>query len=84
MKVRDSTPQGRPRIEEVVERVENSRNLVQDGKNDEVELEDLQEVFSAFAAADKASVCCLLSTTAHPSHWTVCAHDFSLITYVRP
>ena len=45
-------------------------------------LEDHQEVFSALATADEASVCCLLSTTAHPSHWTVCAHDFSLITYV--
>ena len=49
MKVRDSTPQGRPRIEEVVERMENSRNLVRDGKNDEVELEDraLDAVFEA-------------------------------------
>ena len=40
MKVFESTPQGRPRIEVVSEMMENSRNLVQDGKNDEVELED--------------------------------------------
>ena len=49
MKVFESTPQGRPRIEVVSERMENSRNLVQDGKNDEVELEDraLDDMFEA-------------------------------------
>ena len=68
MQVFESTPEGRERIEVVPGRMENRRNLVQDGKNDEVELEDHQEVFSALATADKASVCCLLSTTAHPWH----------------
>ena len=72
MQVFESTPQGRVMIEMMQERMmEICRNF-----------EDHQEVFSALATADKASVCCLLSTTAHPSHWTVCAHDFSLITYV--
>ena len=42
-----------------------------------------REMFSQLATADKASVCCLLFSTAHPSHWIVCAHDFSLSTYVH-
>ena len=49
MKVFESTPQGRERIEEDVEMMENSRSSVQGGKNDEVELEDraLDAVFEA-------------------------------------
>ena len=49
MKLFGSTPQGREKIEVAQERMENSRNLVQDGKNDEVELEDraLDAMFDA-------------------------------------
>ena len=49
MKMFGSTPQGREKIEVVQERMENSHNLVQDGKNDEVELEDraLDAMFEA-------------------------------------
>ena len=41
-----------------------------------------QEVLCSLASADKASACCIVSTTAHPSHWVACASSFALQTYV--
>ena len=41
-----------------------------------------QEVLTALAAADKASTCVLISTTAHPAHWVACAQNLRLKTYI--
>ena len=41
-----------------------------------------QEVLCSLASADKASVCYILSTTAHPSHWVTCGSSFGLDTYL--
>ena len=40
------------------------------------------EVLTGLACADKASVCIIASTTAHPAHWVTCAKQFQLETYV--